>query len=204
MSEGNPQVELRIGGNEVKLQGSEDFISKELETILQNVDLSNSNGNTKPQDEEDSSESESRDLDDTEDDNREEDSDTDYHPAIVAVADKLSVDPAKISSHFYIEDENIHIHDSYSMPHRHALFGYCMLRTEMTGETIFDNPDTKRKLVEEERVPIDEWGGSFLHSLREENLIKNDPNSDKQRFVPFKIAPRAEQRFRDWLVDEDD
>lgn len=203
MADTEPKIEMSIGENTILLQGSEDFISSELQTIFDNIDFEVVSSSTSP----DSSGEESSDGTveaGGEGTGDSESGTSESHSAISTIADRLSIDSSLISTHFYVEDENIHLHNPYDITHKYALIGYCMLKREITGEDVFEQSITKEKLIEQERVPINDWGGKFMYRLRENGVIKNDPSSNKQKNIPFKITPKAEGQFKEWLVSNED
>lgn len=202
---GTSSIEIELGQNRVKLEGSEGFISDELDGVIQLVQ----DYQEAIEDERDGQVERERgeqatfeDLEETEQPSQEtpeaESDDTDGDP-LKQVARSLNLPYGELSRHFYVEDGEIHVQDPRNIKPKYALLGYGIIRKQLKGETYIDNKATKEKLIDGEMVDIDRWGGKFLYRLRNEGLIKDDPNSDKSRNKPFKITPSGFDEFSSWL-----
>lgn len=181
----NAEVLVESGNNKVKITGSEDFISENLEEVLGRLTQS---------------ETETTTIESTDEkavDSEEEDS------LIKKLSKAQNLNPEKMSNLFYVDEETeeIHIDDPQKIPPKYALAGYCALRETLTGETKVPNSETKNILIDREKMEIDEWGSKFLYTLRKSGWIK-DASSDKSRNKPFKLTPKGLRNLREWL-DED-
>lgn len=200
-------VEITIGRNNLRIEGSEDFISSELSTILDRIDLG-------PQPEIDDKEGSNKALSTEQEPSgngaspqEEIDEDSTEKEAadsqLRKVADRINVPYESLSKHFYLDDDTVHIHDPREIESKYALLGYCTIKEELTGDTYHDNTEIKKKLIDDEKVNIEDWGGTLLYSLRKSGYIKDNPNSQKSRFKPFKITPSGREEFVDWLNEDD-
>jgi hypothetical protein len=209
-------IDVEFGQTRVRIEGSEDFVSDELPNVIQlvqeNRELVSSPQESDEQEEQsppgqDSSGAETpplaefREADEAEPVEEEPSRENDR---MAKVAESLGVEREKLSSHFYIDDDEIHIQHPRDIDPKYALLGYAVLHKELTGENYLDNRETKEKLIDHEMVDIDRWGSNFIYRLRQEGLIKDDPNTDKQRNKPFKITPRGFNEFLDWLEENDE
>lgn len=204
---GTSSIEIELGQNRVKLEGSESFISGELGDVIQLVqDYQKAVGVERDGkvERERGEQATFEDLEETEQPSREEtedeSGDTDEDP-LKQVARSRNLPYDKLSRHFYVEDGEIHVQDPRNIKPKYALLGYGIIRKELKRETYLDNKATKEKLIDGEMVDIDRWGGKFLYRLRNEGLIKDDPNSAKSRNKPFKITPTGLDEFSAWLED---
>lgn len=209
MSEDDPhaisEVEVSVGQTSVRIEGSESFIERELPTILDWVD-SNDGGVVQNEGSEgreaksDQAVTQSS-LPEVASKEETNASDTERQSKLADIARDLNVNPEKLSEHFYIdEDENtIHIQNPMDIEPEYALLGYCDIRERLTDETYHDNNKTKKKLIDQEKVNIERWGSNLLYGLRRNGLIKDDPNSDRQRNKPFKITPKGHEEFVQWI-----
>jgi len=205
-SKSHSLVEINIGQNGIRLEGSEDFLAEELSTILDRVDLTaraspEVSEQAKQDDNQAAVQSSQQSL--SEDDEVDEGVDAGVEDsALDVVAKRLpKVDADDLEAHFYIEDEEIHIQDPMSIDPKYAFLGYCTIREIMTGEQYHDNNETKKKLIDIEKVNIESWGSVFLYHLRQNGLIKDDPHTDKKRNKPFKITPTGREEFLTWLTE---
>lgn len=205
-------VEISLGNNEIRISGSEEFISGELESILEKIDLtkdSESLGSTKQTLEGDSEEEttieqanlKGRTIEGTENLESEKD-------PLNVVADDLNVDVTSLKRHFYVEEvENgeeydVHIQDPTGLPNKFAFLGFCTIREVLNDQIYHENVEMKRRLIDVEKIDINNWGGTFLYRLRNDGLIKDDPNTNKKRNKPFKITPSGRQDLIDWLKSQ--
>lgn len=197
-------IELSIGQNDLRIEGSEEFISQELSTILDRVDLTEQQNGIG----ESGSEPEQVTLDDVDrngDSSTEESnsSNSETNTRLAEVADSLNVKTDSLTKHFFLDGDDIHIQDPMNIEPKYALLGYCIIREEMTGDKYHENTATKEKLIDGEKVNIEEWGSSFLYNLRRSGYIRDDPNSKKGRNKPFKITPSGHKEFVQWLNEDD-
>ena len=202
-------VEIVFGSNEVRVKGAEDFVSDELERILDRIDLAQS---VEPKEEPKQRERENTPgqqvpLDEQDfrpEQENETTVETDSDP-LQKVSERINIPERALLEHFYVEEKesgmDVHIQDPISIPGKIALLGYCTIREELTGTTYHDNQKTKKKLIDVEKVDIDSWGRKFLHRLRKDGLIKDNPNTDKKRNRPFKITPKGRQEFVNFLSE---
>lgn len=200
-------VELTIGKNNLRIEGTEGFISQQLSTILDRIDLG-----SQPQtslDEGDGSEQATfGDVSDngtsvSEKPNPDNRTPSNIDPQLSQIAERVNVKPESLAEHFYLDGEDIHIQNPRNIEPKYALLGYCTVKEEMTEEPYHDNTETKKKLIDVEKVDIDDWGGVLLHSLRQGGYIKDDPHSQKKLNRPFKITPPGRGEFIDWLNEDD-
>lgn len=203
-------VEIVIGPNEIRINGSEKFVSEELEALLEKVDLTKSVEPLGTQTPSGMARVEKEELiehDQEDGENAVSSSESSIHDPLNRVAESLNVPPGGLKDQFYLdetednEDGELEIHIMYptKIPQKYALLGYCTIKEELTGQTYFDNKATKEKLVDGEKVPIEYWGRKLVHNLRNEGLIKDDPNSDKKRNRPFKVTPKGRSQFVEWV-----
>lgn len=204
-------VEITLGGNKVRIEGTEEFISNELDTILDRISLADSAEPSTPTEQvnngdnsENSGADQSVDEDITDFGTSDVESLSNFDP-ITKVSHQLNIDRDNLENHFYIEgtksDFNIHILDPREIPPKYALLGYCTIKEILSEETYHGNTETKKKLIDQEKVNIKDWGRVFLHNLRKEGYIKDDPNTDKKRNRPFKITPKGRNEFLDWVTE---
>lgn len=206
----NSVVEISVGQNQLRVEGSEEFISDELSKILDRVDMTappalpaEADGGEEAVESEVSKPGEQAKLFDEPAPNQAdtgEDSDTDTE--LSEVANRLNVEPNAISEYFFIDGDEVHIQDPMNIQPRYALLGYCSIKEILTGEQYHDNAATKKKLIDVEKVNISEWGGNLLYSLRQEGLIKDNPHTDKKRNKPFKITPPGREELVKWLNED--
>lgn len=130
------------------------------------------------------------------------DEESDSTSKLKDVADRINVPYEALSEYFYMDGDEIHIHDPREIKPKYALIGYCTLKEELHNDTYHDNTDTKKKLIDNEKVNIEDWGGTLLYNLRESGYIKDNPNSQKSRFKPFKITPSGREELVDWLNED--
>ena len=200
-------VEIVLGPNKVRVKGSEDFVSNELGTILDQVNLAQS---VEPKDE--SKQNEHKDMERDAPgqqtalnghDVRSETNDENGSDPLQKVSRQIGVPKEALQEHFYVEeresDIEVHIQNPINISGKYALLGYCTIREVLTDVTYHSNQETKKKLIDGEKVDIDSWGRKFLHKLRNEGLIKDDPNTNKKRNRPFKITPTGRREFIKWL-----
>ncbi|WP_435069637.1 hypothetical protein [Haloplanus sp. C73] len=200
-------VEISIGSNQLRMEGTEEFLSDQLSTILDRIDLSSQSeskpaGNPEtvsetpePEPETESqSEDKEREPNETEEVSSET-GDTELHK----VARRLDVDHEKLAEHFYIDDGGIHVHSPLNIEPKYALLGYCTIKEILSDDIYHDNKETKDKLIDVEKVEIDQWGRELLPSLRSVGLIKDNPNVDRDRNKPFKITPSGRRELIEWL-----
>ena len=198
-------VDIAIGHNEIHIEGSEKFISDELSTILDRIDIGDQVSNS----DHDSASSQStlstiaQEADD--DDTIQEDAEllSESQTGLSTVAQKINVSEESLAEHFYLDDGEIHILNPMSIEPKYALLGYCTIKEVLFEESYHDNTQTKKKLIDKEKVKIDSWGSNFLHTLRRAGYIKDDPNSTKSRNKPFKITPSGHEQLVNWLNEDD-
>lgn len=201
-------VEISIGDNQLRMEGTEDFLSNQLSEVLDRLDLSKqfesgANGDsrtaTKNQDQGEVSQDGSETPTSEDDDGGPpEDGDSELHK----VARRLEVDYEKLAEHFYIDEDGIHVHNPLKIEPKFAALGYCTIKEIVFDEIYHDNKGTKDKLIDIEKVEIDQWGRNFLPDLRSEGLIKDNPNVDRDRNKPFKITPSGRREFVEWLNED--
>ena len=196
-------VEIKMAGTEVRVEGPGEFVREELPFVLEWVDETYDLAEAGVIDD-----SEPRDDDDGDGDVQvvEQQGLTQFSPVpaenkseITQVANVLNVDSDQLSEHFYIDDDGVGIQNPREIEPKYALLGYGIIRKELSGETYLDNSATKEKLIDHEMVDIDRWGSKFIYKLRQDGLIKDDPNTDRQRNKPFKITPKGFDEFAQWL-----
>ena len=220
-NEGNSKsvVEIGIGDNKVKIKASEEFISKEIDSILSWTKESINKVGEEQVVGSDSkiadNEAEEKSLEDFKGEEGEENKkqkakETDENKndnsdggKISQIADRLGVDSEKLSEMFFISEDNVHIQDPLEIDPKYAFLGYCLIRKHITDDSYRDNKRTKEVLIDREMLDITRWGGTFLYTLRQEGLIKDDPNSDRRRNKPFKITPKGHREFVQWLENQD-
>jgi hypothetical protein len=115
------------------------------------------------------------------------------------VAKRLEVDYQQLTEHFYIDDDGIHVHSPLNIEPKYALLGYCTIKEILSDDIYHDNKETKDKLIDVEKVEIDQWGRELLPNLRSTGLIKDNPNVDQDRNKPFKITPSGRRELVEWL-----
>ena len=195
-TDNNAIIDITIGNSEIHIEGSEKFVSRELSTVLEKVDIEHQS-QTKDIDGQTSQESSqtSAEIEEPED----------LEGELNKVADGLGVDSNKLKKHFFIDDNDLHIENPLNIPARQALLGYCTIENEWTGKTTFENRPMKTKLVEQEGVEIDEWG-DFIYNARRRGDIRDDPSSSQQRNKPFRLTRDGRDAFLAWLENgnEDD
>jgi len=200
-------VEISIGGNQLRMEGTEEFLSNELSEVLDRVDLSASadeqvNGATESQPLDSNPEPEGKNEPVSEEIEEEEETASESESTdseIQRVAKRLDVDVEKLSAHFYVDEEEIHIHNPLNIEPKYALLGYCTIKEILTEDIYHDNKATKDKLIDVEKVPIDEWGRNLLPNLRNAGLIKDNTKVDRDRNKPFKITPSGRRELVEWL-----
>jgi len=209
-------VEIVIGQNRVHIEGTEKFVSDELSTILDRISLAHSEKPSEPSRQ--TSDSNNGATDGTPGQQvplseegftteEAEMSGDDAEPdPLKKVAEAINVPVETLRKHFYVEEDNseldIHVQDPTKISAKYALLGYCTIREVLLGETVHNNKETKKKLIDVEKVDIDAWGRKLLYRLRQKGYIKDDPNTDRSRNKPFKITPQGRKEFVDWLRDE--
>lgn len=191
------EIELSVGNNELRMVGSEDFLSNTLDSLLDRINLED------PGVDSDKSKEESSGVgDDYSQEDGSSSPESEENSDLYYVADRLNADPESLDSHFYIQDDEIHIQDPLKIEPKYALLGYCSIREILTEEPYHNNQETKKKLIDQEKVEIDEWGSQFLHNLRRSGLIKDNPNVDQDRNKPFKIMPKGRRELIEWLNED--
>lgn len=197
------EVEIAVGQTSVRIEGSESFIESQLPRILDWADgasdLAAPVENESDNSYDGSTQAPLPTVEDTEDNEVESQSLADSR--MEEVAQKLNVEASALSAHFYIDDDGVHITNPMAIEPEFALLGYCTIREQLTGETYHDNRKTKQTLIDQEKVDIERWGSNFLYRLRNEGLVKDDPNTDRRRNKPFKITPKGHQKFINWVTD---
>jgi hypothetical protein len=208
-------VEIDMGHNRVRVEASEEFISQELESILQWTSDYTGSVESEPV-RDDSEEEEGVQQTSLEDlgtepseekalhSHTEEESNEHISDEMEEIARSLNVDPSELSKHFYLDSTGAHIQDPTKIEPKYAFLGYCLIEKERTGESYRDNQETKKTLIDEEMVDIDRWGSTFLYRMRNAGLVKNDPRSDKKRNQPFKVTPKGHREFVSWLEENED
>lgn len=198
-------IEIELGQNRVKLEGSESFISDELDNVIQLVQEYQQTIQDSPTAVEARNPGEQATFEELDQPAQPQQENSDAKPAGVEddplqqVATSLNLPYDELSRHFYVEGEEIHVQDPRNINPKYALLGYGIIRKHLTGETYLDNRATKEKLIDGEMVDIDRWGSKFLYQLRNNGLIKDDPNSDRGRNKPFKVTPSGFDEFSSWL-----
>lgn len=206
----NSFVDITVGSNNVRVEGSEDFISQELSTILQSLNLDRQQP-VESEIEEKGADDDTEQVDlgmestiDGDSPSSEFDNSRgNINPQLEKVARRINVDPDDLANHFYIQSGEVHIQNPLEIEPKYALLGYCIIREVLDDVTHHDNLETKRKLIDKEKVNIEQWGGVLLHKLRQSGSIKDDPNSTKSQNKPFKITPKGQEKLVDWLNDDD-
>lgn len=204
-------IEITLGPNEIHIEGTEEFVSSELETVLERIDIAESVGSSdipSPNEQRNSKEQVQREqtglLDQEFQPNEQGDKKEESEPdPLETVANRIQVDSEQLKKHFYVEESQegyeVHIYDPTQISSRAALLGYCTIKEILTGETYHDNQHTKERLIDEEKVDINGWGSQFLYNLRRDGLIKDDPSTDLSRNKPFSITPKGREWFVSWL-----
>lgn len=210
----NSVVEINFGENKVRVEASEKFITEELESILKWTTQSIERVDIEEETEEESDYNHER-AEQTslvevteaeEDEGQDEETKTEFEDEIdelTEIAQGLNVDEEKLSRYFYIDGEGTHIKDPLEIDPKYAFLGYCLIEKERTGDPYRNNRRTKEVLIDREMIDINRWGSTFLYRLRNDDLIKDDPNSDKGRNKPFKITPKGHREFVNWLQQEE-
>lgn len=207
----NSIVEISVGSNRLKVTGSEKFISEELETILDKVDMTShsspiaaeSDGGTASlEPESEKSGKQSKLFEETETGKSGPTEEVGGNSELSRVASRINVNISSLKKYFYIDGEEVHIQDPMNIKQKYALLGYCTIKEIVTGEQYHDNAETKRKLIDVEKVNIGDWGGELLYNLRQEGSIKDNPNTEKQRNKPFKITPNGREELVNWLNED--
>lgn len=188
------EIEIVVGENRVRINGSEEFISRELSTVLNQIDMENG---VNYDEQKDKQQGESGDIEDNISGDDELSSD------ISQVANKINVNPSSLAEHFYTDEDGIHIHNPMDIPPKYAVLGYCTIKEELDNITYHNNTETKKKLIDKEKVDIERWGGELLHSLRQGGYIKDDPNTTKSKNKPFKITPSGRKELINWINEDD-
>jgi len=205
------KLELTAGKTSVSIEGSEDFIERQLPDLLSWVgNNSQSQSEHSSGDQEDQKKGGKEELvqdqlpvpADASEGGSESSSDV-TDSEIKQIAQNINVDPEKLSEHFYVDSDGIHIQNPMKIDPECALLGYCTLREQITGETYHDNRETKQTLIDQEKVNISNWGSSLLYQLRRNGLIKDDPNTDRKRNKPFKVTPKGHQEFVNWVNEQE-
>lgn len=200
---GNAAVKIVVGQNEVEIEGSEDFISEELSTVLETLDLETqpdgvvSNGH-QPQSgtvEETSNGASHSDAESDTTDSADSSSNLEY------VASKLDVEVDSLKRYFFVDDGELHIENPLNIPPRFALLGWCTIENERKGKVTFENLSMKDKLVSQEGVEIDGWG-DFVYNARRRGDIRDDPDSDQNRNKPFRLTRDGREAFIEWLEED--
>jgi len=209
----NAHVEISVRGAEISVRGSEEFVKEEIDTVADLADdLADLSATERDKESAESSSTDQHVQKDSETDGDSDDS-TAKPPSreplsnvgeeIQEAADGLNVDPVALGDYFYIDEAGTHVDDPLETDPKYALLGYGLIEKERTGDPYLDNQETKQTLIEQEMLPIESWGGTFLYGLRQDGLIQNDPRSEKKRNVPFRITPEGRREFVEWLSDED-
>lgn len=123
-------------------------------------------------------------------------------PGLSKFADRANVDASKLEEHFYIDEEEIHVQDPLQIEAKYAVLGYCSIREVLDEDPYHDNTETKKKMIDVEKVNIDSWGRKLLPNLRSAGLIKDDPNTEMSRNKPFKVTPKGRKEFVEWLNED--
>lgn len=200
-------VEISIGDNQLRMEGTEQFLSDELSKVLDRIDLSENaelktgeDQKVKPEepepDKKSESESKKSELGDYE--TSSEEADSELHK----VAKRLGLDQEVLAEHFYIDDDGIHIQSPLDIEPKYAVLGYCTIKEILSGDTYHNNKETKDKLIDIEKVEIEKWGSNLLYDLRSGGLIKDNPNVNQDRNKPFKITPSGRRELVEWLNED--
>ena len=193
-------VELKIGRNEVRLEGTEEFISQELSTILEKIDLvSQQQDNLEGSLESGQSTHSDEDIEVNSSDSDKEPSESEG--VLKSVAKKLGVDIDIINDHFYIDNGDIHIANPLDIEPKYALIGYCIMKEYKDDEIYHDNLETKRKIIDSEKVNVERWG-DLLSNLRRSGHIKDDPSYQGERNKPFKVTPKGQKELVEWINED--
>jgi hypothetical protein len=212
----NSVVEINFGENRVRVEASEEFITEELKSILewttQTIEQVEIEEETEEETDSRHERAEQTSLVEVTEESTEEVEDQDEKTEaelengadeLAEIAQSLNVDEEKLSSYFYMDGEGTHIKDPLEIDPKYAFLGYCLIEKERTGDPYRDNRRTKEVLIDREMIDINRWGSTFLYRLRNDDLIKDDPNSDKGRNRPFKITPKGHREFVNWLQKEE-
>lgn len=187
MSDENSRINLESGGDKVEIEGSEEFISNQMEQLkeihpsLFERDSTNTQENQQTIREEDESETSSE---ETSADNR-----------LQQIAQELDLPYEKLNEEFHLEENKVHIQNPRSIPPKIALLGYCAIKSEI-DENHFENKETKEILENRERVNLDDWK-NILYNGRDSGIIKDV--GDQKQYKPFKIMPKGLDKLSDWL-----
>jgi len=208
---GHSKVEIALGESSIMIEGSEQFIQDELPGIMgwvresaEEMDLGSAtqcvggDGEAEPEGKQATLEESGPTRDEEKEEESEEES-----GALAEVADSIGVDAGDLQEHFYVDNGEVHIQNPMATEPKYALLGYCTIRSELTGETYHPNKETKEHLIDNEKVNIENWGGTLLYGLRRSGLIKDDPQTDKGRNRPFKITPKGHREFVNWVTNGD-
>jgi hypothetical protein len=200
------RLHISMGSDVVEISGSEEFVSNQLTTILDRLELGSGYESGEEGMEEENRQETMGSFIETQSDNSESTDDNDTsgsqeETTIEDVANKINVPAENLKEYFYIDDGEIHIQNPRMEP-KYALLGYCTLREEIHGDIYHNNPETKKKLIDVEKVDISDWGGTLLYNLRKSGYVKDDPNTSKSRFKPFKITPQGRRLLEDWLNED--
>lgn len=208
---GNSVVKVSVGGNEIRIEGTEEFISEQLDFILSRIEMASSSKPSQPSEHTEDNDEEHIPREQAplnEEFVQEDDSgaseDSEESSPLDRVAEKINVSSSELQEYFYLDENEesstrIHIQDPMKISGKYALLGYCIIKEDLEDDTYHDNRETKKKLIDEEKVDIDDWGRVFLYNLRNDGLIKDDPQTDKSRNKPFKITPKGYREFVSWL-----
>lgn len=196
-------VEISVGETQLKVEGSEEFISEELSKILDQVDMAASTVPTESGEHSPSETTKPRDqpksLEHSEAEQPKTTTDKYANSNLAKVADRLNVESSALEEYFVIDEGNIRIRNPMDIEPKYALLGYCSIQEILTDDQFHDNNKVKKKLIDVEKVDINEWGRKFLYRLRNQELIKDNPNTNKQRNKPFKITPSGRKDLINWI-----
>lgn len=191
------KAELKVGENEVRLEGSEQFVSDELSNIFDSIDITANYSAGPPAESSGTPDGPSAGTPGEVDE--EVETDESEADGLQKVATRLNVDVESLSEHFYVEGDEVHIQDPMSVDAKFAFLGYCTIREILMGVQYHENNETKQALIDREKVNIGQWGSNFLYNLRRSGLIKDKPHTEKSRNKPFKITPSGREELVDWL-----
>lgn len=196
-------VELSIGGNNVHIKGSEDFVSEQLSTVLSEVEF---NGQAKdisnPSASKDNINSSNTEVDSS-DESTEEDAED--HSQLAEVARSIGVEPGELRRYYFVDDKGaLHLENPLNMDPKYAFLGYLTIENERTGKQVFDNTGMKETLVSQEGIDIGDktWGG-FIRNARRRGDIRDDPDTDQERNKPFRLTRAGREEFVEWLNEDD-
>lgn len=198
--ENHSEIELSIGGNDVHISGSEDFVSEQLSTVLSELEFDDP---TTPRPDGAISRSANRESD--VDPESKMDEVTDDHSGFDKVAESLDVGPELLQKYFFISsDGELHLENPLNMEPRYALLGYLTIETERTGKQVFDNGGMKNKLVSEEGIDLgDSTWGDIVYNARRSGDIRDDPDTTQERNKPFRLTRDGREKFIEWLNEDD-